>query len=409
MDLSWLYSEKRILLGISGGIAAYKSAALARLFVKAGAEVTCMMTPSATRFIGPLTMEALTGRPVLREVLEPGRGSRIEHVASGEEADLMVVAPATAHTIARLANGMADEMVSTVALVRRCPLLIAPGMNVNMWSHPATQDNVKKLEERGCFRVGPEPGELACGVTGLGRMTEPNHIFEACAGALCADDLQGRKVVVTAGATREPLDPVRFLSNRSTGKMGCAVARAALARGAEVVLVAGPTVTDDLPWGVEIVRVETGLEMREVVMSLTGEADAVVKAAAVSDWRSAEVSAEKWRKETMGDEVALRLVRNPDILKELGTGRGDRSRPVLVGFAAEHGGDCEEKGRAKLEAKRCDVIVINDVSAEGCGFGTDTNRGVVLDRQGGRKEIDLMSKDEMGHAICDRISALLEG
>jgi phosphopantothenoylcysteine decarboxylase/phosphopantothenate--cysteine ligase len=417
LDFAPYLEGKNVLLGISGGIAAYKSAHLARLFLRARARVTAMMTPAATRFLGPLTLESLTGRPVLTDVLQPGpdeTGSRIEHVAAAAEADLMVIAPATANTLARLAHGLADEMVSTTALACRAPLLLAPAMNVQMWHHPATQANVALLRERGCFFVGPEPGDLACGDEGLGRMSEPEKIVEKSVLVSGTAEWKGRKILVTAGGTREPLDPVRFVGNRSSGKMGCAVARAAAARGAEVILIASG-VTNGVPLGVTHVSVQTTAEMREAVLAHCDSAAVVVMAAAVADWRTVAPSAEKWSKETMGQRVQLELVRNPDILQELGERRRAQVRdekkhlqpgsPLLVGFAAQWGGQAEKRGKAKLAAKGCDIMVINDCAAQDAGFGVETNRAVVLDTDGKRFAFELMSKARLGEQICRIIAA----
>lgn len=412
MDLDWLFKGKRVLVGVTGGIAAYKAAELVRLLVRSGAEVQCVMTDAGARFVTPLTLEALTGRKTLTDLFQLGVSGQIQHIEAAGNADLMIIAPATANTLAKLAHGLAPDMVSALALSCRCRLLLAPGMNVNMWSHPATRQNVQTLVDRGCLVVGPEAGELACGTTGMGRMSEPVQILEAAAAALVEQDLMHTTVLVTAGATREPLDPVRFLSNRSTGRMGFAVARAAAARGGRTRLVAGPGHMP-APFGVELERVQTAAEMHRAVMEHAGRCDVIVKAAAVADFRPETVAPEKLAKKDMAQTLSVTFVRNPDILAELGTksqtgAEGDGPPPLLVGFAAETGPEAERRGLAKLKAKGCHMIVINDVTQPGAGFGTETNRAVLLEDNGKRQEFDLMSKDELAHRLCRRIAERLK-
>ncbi|MCD6499231.1 MAG: bifunctional phosphopantothenoylcysteine decarboxylase/phosphopantothenate--cysteine ligase CoaBC [Deltaproteobacteria bacterium] len=406
MNHRWLFEGKSVLVGVSGGIAAYKTAELVRLFVKAGAQVRVVMTETATRFVGPVTFEALTGQAVLVDVAaRPSTTGGIGHIELAKKADLMVVAPATANTMAKLAGGFASDMLSAVALASRCPLLLAPGMNVDMWNHRATQANLALLRERGCLVVGPEAGDLACGVRGMGRMSEPAAIFDASVRALSPQDLGGLKVLVTAGATRETIDDVRFLTNRSTGKMGFAMARAAAARGADVILVAGPGCLVP-PYGLHLVSVRDARQMAQEVLGRASEMDVVVKSAAVADWRPKDSVKGKIAKEDLGDEYVLKLVRNPDILKELGERRMAGVRPLLVGFAAEAGAGARQRAQAKLERKNCDFFVLNDVTEPHAGFEVDTNRAELLARSGEHWAFDLMTKNQLAHEIWHRLAKL---
>ena len=397
--------DTRILLAVTGGIAAYKSAELCRRLMQAGADVHCLMTPSATKLVGPMTFEALSGHPVGLDVFASTQPGRIEHITLAEQAHLVIVAPATADFLARYAHGHAGDVIGATLLATTAPVLIAPGMNVNMWAHPATQENLATLRRRGVLVVGPGVGELACGTYGAGRMAEPDEIVLAAAAALTPRDLAGRRVLVTAGATREALDPVRFLSNRATGRMGFALAQAAADRGAEVTLVAGPGALPDPP-GVACVRVESAEEMAAAVLSRAADQDVVVKAAAVADWRPSARSDTKLKKAGVGNVMTLVLERTTDILRTLGERRGAARRPVLVGFAAETG-DPVPEARRKLADKGCDLVVGNDVSAPDAGFGVDTNR-VTLVRAGAEPEaLPLMSKDEVAHRVLDAVAALL--
>jgi phosphopantothenoylcysteine decarboxylase/phosphopantothenate--cysteine ligase len=392
---------RRVLLGVTGGIAAYKAVLLARLLMKAGAEVQVVMTPAATRFVGPDTFAALTGRPARTEVFD--EVEHVLHVRLAHEADVAVVAPATANVIARLALGLADDMVTSTLLEARCPLVIAPAMHTGMYEHPATQDHLSTLAERGAVIVGPATGSLAAGDEGLGRMSEPEEIADAVITALGLErerDLAGRTVLVTAGPTHEPIDPVRFIGNNSSGRMGYAVAREAAARGAHVVLVSGPVAIAPPP-GVEVVAVTTAQEMRDAVLERIDEADAVVKAAAVADWRPADVAGEKLKKDAGAPR--FELVPTPDILKELGERTGDR---ILVGFAAETE-NLEAAGRRKLESKGLDLIVVNQVGREGTGFGSATNDAMILAAAGDDQPLQTWTKSELAAAILDRVAKLL--
>ncbi|MDB4969653.1 MAG: phosphopantothenoylcysteine decarboxylase/phosphopantothenate/cysteine ligase [Myxococcales bacterium] len=391
---------RRVVVGVAGGIAAYKAAELVRALVKAGAEVRVVMTEAAQKFVTPLTMQALSQHPVATDTFDLTQEATIGHIQLADRAELLVIAPATADVIARLAHGLANDLLTTVALACRAPLLLAPAMNVNMWRHPATRANLKTLVERGVHTVGPDAGELACGWIGEGRLIEAAQIAEACGALLGPRDWAGRRVVVTAGPTFEPIDPVRFIGNRSTGKMGFAIAARAARRGAEVTLVAGPTSLPTPP-GVRRVDVETARQMREATLAAVEGAAMVVMTAAVADYRPSVEAPEKLKKADLGDTPAVALMKNPDILAEL-KGRA----PVVIGFAAETE-DVERHAAEKLRQKGCDLIVANDVSEAGSGFGTDTNRVMLLGRDGSVERLPLLNKDEVAERILDRARALL--
>ena len=390
---------RRVLLGVAGGVAAYKVAGVARQLVSAGADVRVVMTASAARFVGADTFAALTGNPVHASLWEePGT---VLHVELAHEADVALVAPATAHTIAKLAHGMADDLLSATLLEADCPLVVAPAMHTGMWQHPATRGNVVTLEERGVRFVGPVSGPLAHGDEGVGRMAEPEEIVAAVEAAVAkGGDLAGRRVLVTAGPTQEPLDPVRFIGNRSSGKMGIAVAIEATARGAEVHLVLGPGTVGPPP-GLRTVQVTTAEQMRAAVLREASEADAVVMAAAVADFRPEREAPGKLKKQDGTPQLSL--VPTPDILRELGASRGGG---ILVGFAAETS-DLEANGRRKLEEKGLDLIVVNEVGREGTGFGSDTNDAMILGRDGRDEPLRRWTKRELAVAICDRLAELV--
>ena len=421
-------AEKSVVLGITGGIAAYKAAELCRLLVKGGARVQVVMTEAAKRFITPLTLQALSGARVADDLFDADAEARIGHIRIGDEADLIVVAPATADSIARFAGGRADDLLSAVVLASRAPVLLAPAMNVNMWPNPLTQQNLGKLLALGRFRsVGPDRGDLACGWVGEGRLIEPPEIFEAAARLLTVQDLAGRKIVITAGPTHEPIDDVRFLGNRSSGKMGFALAASAARRGAEVTLIAGPVA---LPTpggepaggpspggqpGGQIFRrdVETADEMRSALQAAYGTADAVVMAAAVGDFRPAGRVPGKLSRRAKGSALEVALVANPDLLAELGRARAGR-RPLLIGFAAEVGAGTDvalmrARAREKLVEKRCDVIVLNDVSAPGLGFGSDDNAVTVLFADGREEGLPRAPKGRIADDLWDRLAPVLTG
>jgi phosphopantothenoylcysteine decarboxylase/phosphopantothenate--cysteine ligase len=390
---------RRILLGVTGGIAAYKAVILTRLLRLRGASVRVVMTRSAERFVGPATFAALSEHRVYTDLWEePGV---VLHVRLAHETDLAVVVPATANVIAKLAQGIADDLLTSTLLEASCPIVVAPAMHSGMWEHPATQTNIATLAERGVRIVGPVSGSLAAGDDGMGRMSEPEDILDAIAGVLVeAGELSGRRIVVTAGPTWEPIDPVRFVGNRSTGKMGFAVAAEAFSRGADVTLVVGPG-TVEPPEGPAVVRVTTAEEMRDGVLAAVADADALVMAAAVADFRPADPSSAKLKKEEGAPRVEL--VPTPDILAELGTARGDL---VLVGFAAETQ-DVEAAGREKLRRKGVDLLIANEVGREGTGFGSDTNRAAILAADGTDEPLREWQKRELATAICDRLAKLL--
>ncbi|MEP7033048.1 MAG: bifunctional phosphopantothenoylcysteine decarboxylase/phosphopantothenate--cysteine ligase CoaBC [Actinomycetota bacterium] len=390
---------RRVLLGVTGGIAAYKACSLTRLLTRAGVVVQVVMTRSAERFVGPATFAALSGRPAYTDLWEePGS---VLHVRLAHEADVAVVAPATANVMAKLAFGIADDLLTSTLLESGCPLVLAPAMHTGMWRHEATQANVRILEARGVRFVGPIAGALAHGDEGMGRLAEPEDILVATEDVFAgARDLAGRRIVVTAGPTHEPIDPVRFIGNRSSGKMGFAVAAEAFTRGADVTLVVGPG-TVAPPEGPGVVRVSTAEEMRDVVMSTVAETDAVVMAAAVADFRPDHIADAKMKKDLGAPE--LHLVPTPDILRELGE---HDPRPILVGFAAETT-DPEVGARAKLASKGADVVVANLVGREGTGFGSDTNDAAIVSRAGEDEPLRTWTKEELARAICDRLVKLL--
>jgi phosphopantothenoylcysteine decarboxylase / phosphopantothenate---cysteine ligase len=393
--------SRRVLLGITGGVAAYKSAHLARLLTAAGAEVTVVMTESATRFVGPDTFAALTGRPVHTSLWE--RPGEVLHIRLAHEADLAIVAPATANLLAKLAHGLADDLLTSTLLEYAGPLVIAPAMHTGMWEHPATRGNVETLEGRGITFVGPVEGALAHGDSGVGRFAEPEIIAAEALAVLdgaAAGSMIGRTVVVTAGPTYEPIDPVRFIGNHSSGKMGVAVAAEAVRRGATVHLILGPgTVAPSA--GAQVVRITTAEQMREAVMRYADDADAIVMAAAVADFRPKDAATGKLKKDDGTPEVALEPT--PDILAEL----GERPRrPYLVGFAAETS-DVEAHGRAKLARKHADLLVANEVGREGTGFGSETNHAAVVSVNGDDIALRDWTKRELASVIVDRIEAAL--
>ncbi len=396
-----------VVVGVAGGIAAYKAAELVRLLIKAGATVRVCMTARAREFVGPLTFQALTGHPVFTDLFSLTEEANIGHIQVADDADLVIVAPATASTMARLAAGQADDALTSVVLATKAPVLLAPSMNVNMWSHPLTQANVTRLREvAGYHTVGPGDGFLACQWIGPGRLAEPAEIVEAATTLLSPKDLAGRRVVVSAGPTFEAIDPVRFVGNRSSGKMGYALALAARRRGATVTLVSGPSALV-APLGVEVVAVESAAQMQAAIDVAARGADAVIMAAAVADFRPREVATGKLKRGAIGARWQLELAQNPDILAGLGKRRGAAKRPLLVGFAAETDGESlEVLARGKLTRKACDLVVGNDVSAAGAGFEVDTNRVVVVGRSAGDATWLDGSKLAVAHGILDRLVAL---
>ena len=403
-----ILENKRIILGVTGGIAVYKSAMLCSRLVQAGAIVDVIMTGAAQKFVAPLTFQALTHRPIYTDMFDIPPGENIPHVTLAAEADLLLVAPATANTISKLANGLADNLLSAIALSTTAPILLAPAMETHMWQHPATQANMDTLFARGVKTIGPAEGRMASGAMGPGRMVEPDDIVGMARVVLAEKGkLAGQRVVVTAGGTREAMDPVRFVSNHSSGKMGYAVAEVARDRGAQVTLIT--TVNRPEPFGVEIVHVNSAEQMLKAVLKASQDADILVMAAAVADFRPATIAEQKIKKQIGMEGMTLEMVRNPDILAEvaqqkstkngLHTGAGPR---FTVGFAAETE-DLLRNAKSKLERKKLDLIVANDVTATDAGFAVDTNRVSLLAADGSIQELPLMSKIEVAEAIFDAL------
>ena len=397
-------SRAKVVVAVGGGIAAYKAAELVRLLDKAGAQVEVAMTSRAQKFIGPMTFQALTRRPVFTDLFSLADEGQIGHIQLADRADLVIVAPATANVIARLNAGLADDAVSAIVLATRAPVLLAPSMNVNMWNHPVTQQNIRRLVDVAGYRVvGPGDGFLACRWTGPGRLAEPADIVEAAAHLLSPQDLAGTKLVVSAGPTYEAIDPVRFVGNRSSGKMGIALAAAAQRRGAEVTLVLGPSAVPP-PVGVQTRNVETAAQMKWALGDAVKGADAVIMTAAVADYRPAKEAKEKLKRGELGAKMTVDLVANPDVLAELGKARKGKA-PLLVGFAAETE-DLIANARKKLAAKKCDLIVANNVGEPNAGFSVDTNHVQLVDAN---EVIDVppASKAEVAHRILDKVAAML--
>ncbi len=394
---------KRVLLCVGGGIAAYKSAELVRALIAAGAEVQVAMTSAATHFITPLTLQTLSGRQVATSILDAAEEATIGHIAIAQSCDVVLVAPATADLIARMAAGMGDDMVTTALLATTAPVVVAPAMNSVMFAHAAVRANLAVLESRGCKVVQPDHGELACGYEGPGRLPDAPVLLEALENALSSRsfDLDGKTVVVSAGPTREPIDPVRCITNRSSGRMGYAVAAAAARRGARVVLISGPTALD-CPEGCRRVDVETAAQMAAEVEKAATAADVVVMVAAVADYTPSTVAGQKIKKK--GEKLELTLERTTDVLASLSALPGSR---ILVGFAAETE-NLVEHARDKLVRKGLDLIVANDVSAANQGFDVPTNAAVLIDRSGNQEETGLVTKDALAERIVDRVVGLVE-
>lgn len=397
--MNGMVKGKEIVLGVAGGIAAYKSVEVLRLLQKAGADVRVIMTRNAEWFVGRMTFEAISGHSVFVEMFGKQSDPHMRHISWAETADAVVIAPATADIIGKLANGIADDALSTFMMAVTAPKLVCPSMNTNMYESAAVQRNLKTLRNDGYTIVQPGAGELACGAVGAGRLPDPEQIAESVNNCLLPKDFNGKRVVVTAGPTREPMDPVRFVSNPSSGKMGYAVARAAAARGAEVVLVAGPTSLPD-PYGVEVVRVNTASEMAEAVFAEMDAADVVVKVAAVSDYRPVEVSGQKIKKHS--DELVVKMAKTEDILESLGK---RKKHQVLVGFAAETE-ELEKNALDKLKRKNLDMIVGNLIGAPEAGFEADTNKMKLFFKNGRVEDLPMMDKDEAAHALLDRVAGI---
>ncbi len=393
---------RRILFGVTGSIAVFKAAAWVRSLTREEARVSVVMTKAATRFVSGLTFAALSGERVYRGMFSESSPDTMAHITLGREADLVLVAPATAQTISRLAHGMAEDLLSAAILAARVPVVVCPAMNSRMLSHPITQENLEKLRFIGYTIVSPEKGELACGEEGAGRLADWDVVRETCIARMTPQDLAGRPVLITAGATREPLDPVRYLTNRSSGKMGYALARTAWRRGARVTLISAP-VSLEPPPGVEVVAVNTANEMRQAVLKYADTASVIVSAAAVADFRPARRAAAKIKKH--GASPIIDLVPNPDILAELGRNR--KNGQVLVGFAAESH-DHEREGARKLEEKNLDLIVVNDILGRDTGFEVNTNQVTILQRNGEPLHLPLLSKIETADRIWDQVVPLLD-
>lgn len=394
---------KSVVVGVCGGIAAYKVVEVVSRLKKLGAEVDVVMTANAQKFVTPLTFRSLSHRPVVTDMFSDPEYWEIKHVSLAQKADLFIIAPATANIIGKLASGIADDMLSTTVVATKAPVLIIPAMNHNMYANAVVQRNIRTLKDLGYIFMEPDTGRMAEGSSGKGRLPEPSAIVEkACSILMPGQDLAGIRMIVTAGPTRESIDPVRYISNRSSGKMGYAVAQAAHERGADVLLVSGP-VGIECPEGVKLVSTATAEEMCKAVLDNFGNCDVVVMAAAVADYRPAEVSGTKIKKND--DEMVLRLVRTPDILKKLGTIKGNR---ILVGFSAETD-HLTDNAMKKLESKNLDMIVANDVTMEGAGFGTDTNIIKIIKRDGTVIDLPLMSKLEAAHRILDEVRGLAAG
>ena len=394
--------DRRILLGVTGGIAAYKAVELTRLLALEGARVRVIMTRSALEFVQPLSFQVLSGQPVCTNLFDLEAESRIGHIQVATEAELVVIAPTTANVIGKIANGIADDYLTTAVMACTAPKIVCPAMNVNMFQSPGVQENLLKLRSWGYRQVGPDAGDLACGVQGLGRLAALPEIMEAIQGLLTPQTLAGRRVLVTAGPTWEAMDPVRHLTNPSTGKMGYALARAAKRRGAEVVLVSGPTLLE-APAGVRLVRVQSARQMYDAVLEMFPSVDAVVMAAAVSDYRPKARAPQKVKKEQTVE--SLELERTEDILLRLGEFKG---RQILVGFAAETE-KLVEHARAKLRLKNLDLIIANDLTAADAGFASDTNRVTILWPDGRAESLPLQDKDLVAGEVWDRVEGLWKG
>jgi phosphopantothenoylcysteine decarboxylase/phosphopantothenate--cysteine ligase len=393
---------RKVVLGVTGGIAAYKAAEFVRLLVKEEADVHVVMTQNAQKFVTPLTFQTLSGNSVSSDPFALLEDARIGHIALADLAELVVILPATANIIGKIANGMADDFLSTLVMATKAPVLIVPSMNVNMWENPALQKNIQTLLERGCHLMEPGEGELACHWYGKGRLPELSEVVEKMKDILTPKDLKGERILITGGPTQEPMDPVRFITNRSSGKMGYALSKIAGRRGAEVILISGPTSLPLPGRDIKYVPVRTAEEMRKAVFAHLEGSSVVIKAAAVSDYRPKVISEKKMKK---GDsEYTLALERTKDILEELGKKKENR---ILVGFAAETE-DLVAHAKKKLQEKNLDLIVVNDVTQPGAGFGSDTNQVKILYPSGQVKDLPLATKEEISRVILDDVVALLK-
>ena len=391
-----------VLLGVTGGIAAYKAADIVSRLIKQDVNVDVIMTKYAQEFITPMTFQSLSGNKTVTDMFDTSFRPDIEHISLAKKADVILIAPATANIIAKIAHGIADDMLTTVVLASKAKLIMAPAMNTVMYEAEVTQNNIKTLKERGVIVIDPVEGLLACNDIGRGKMEEPENIVEAVLYHLtCSRDLEGKKVLITAGPTRESIDPVRFITNRSTGKMGYEMAREAKRRGADVTLVSG-RVNLKAPYGVNLINIESAQDMYEEVMKRAGESDIIIKSAAVADYTPQNKSNIKIKKQS-GD-MKIELERTHDILFEVGQAKTDQQ--ILVGFAAETN-DVIENAKSKMQRKNLDFIIANDVKKEGAGFGTDTNIVTIIPRQGEIEPLPVMKKSEVSRAVFDRISKRL--
>jgi len=396
--MTTILANKTVILGITGSVAAYKAADIASKLTQAGAKVEVVMTEAATKFIAPLTLRSITGRPVVTDMFELASEFSIEHVALAEAADIVVIAPATACVIAKLANGISDDELTCTVLATEAPVIVAPAMHTSMLHNPVTQQNLTKLKARGFIIVGPEYGWLASGEVGLGRLSETDKIIDTIGQVLSRrKDLAGKRIVVTAGGTQEPIDPARHIGNRSSGKMGYALAEAARDRGAEVRLIAAPTLLPE-PASVEIAHVRTTAEMKEAVARAVAKADALIMAAAVTDYQPRSAAKAKLKKKSPA--LTLELIRTPDILSEV------KGKFLKVGFAAESE-NIVANAKQKLKGKKLDLIVANDITDASSGFGTDTNKVTLIDKQGNVEDLPLLTKREVADKILDRVAGLL--
>ncbi len=392
--------NKHVALGVTGSIACYKAVDLASKLTQQQAIVDVIMTRGATNFLTPLTFASITHRPVVSNVYDPQSDLSMDHIAIAERADIVIVAPATANTIAKIAGGLADDALTTTILATQAPVILAPAMDAHMYENPATQDNVAILESRGIIIAGPAEGRMASGLIGKGRMLETLELLDYIRIVLGRNgDLSHRKIVVSAGGTEEPLDPVRVIANRSSGKMGYAIAEAARDRGADAIIVSAPTALPK-PVGIRVVSVRTALEMRDAILAECKDADALIMAAAVADWRSVEIAEQKVKKGA-SNTWSIELTKNPDILAEA---QGENL--IKVGFAAESE-DLLANAQAKLLSKGLHLIAANDITAEDSGFGVDTNKVILLDREGGVEELPLMTKYEVGYHLLDRVAKIM--
>ncbi len=391
-----MLAGSKIVLGITGGIAAYKAAGLTRLLVKQGAAVKVIMTAHAREFITPLTLQTLSGQPVYSDMFAPWQEDGLAHISLADYADILVIAPATANSIGKIAGGLADDLLTTTVMATKAPVLLCPAMNANMLAQASVQENMEKLAARGFYLLAPAYGELACKAAGAGRLPEIEDIVEEIETILTAKDLTGEKILVTAGPTREPLDPVRFITNYSSGKMGYALAIAAKRRGAEVTLVSGPS-TLPMPRGVKCIGVSTAVEMRDAVLENYQQSTVVIKAAAVADYRPAVLAENKIKKRD--DTLLLKLERNPDIIAELGKNKGKR---ILIGFAMESE-NLVENAASKMAKKNMDYIVANLVTKKGAGFQGDTNIVTIMGRDGVIEELPLLDKMQVADRILDKL------